>query len=341
MKKILSIDGGGIRGLIPGQVLVALEKKLQAKAGNPEARLAEYFDFFAGTSTEGILCCLLLCPDPKHPGKTKYSAEDAVDLYREYGDDIFSLTFWSRLFNKQPVFNSKYSAKALEEILKKYFAKVRLSELVKPCLLTAYDIQDRKTHFFAQHDFRKKGDGGDFYVRDVCRATSAAPTYFQTALVKSISGISYPLIDGGMYANNPGLCAYSEVRNSRGEPTAKDMFIVSLGTGSENRSYEYESAKDWGAFGWIKPSIDIMMSAAAETTHYHLVKMFSADGREDNYRRIQPAHLRNADPEMDNVSFRNVQALIELGIKTAEDYSDELDSIVERIWKDKDAVEFD
>jgi len=341
MKKILSIDGGGIRGLIPGQVLVALEKKLQIKSGNSDARIADYFDFFAGTSTGGILTCLLLCPDPLDSGKPKFSAQEAVDLYKDYGDDIFSLKFWIRFLNKQPIFNSKYSAKALENTLNNYFGDVRLSELLKPCLVTAYDIQERKTHFFAQHDYKRKGEGGDFYIRDVCRATSAAPTYFQTAMVKSISGISYPLIDGGMYANNPSLCAYSEVRNSKGGPSAKNMFLVSLGTGGENKSYDYNRAKNWGALGWIKPSIDIMMSGAAETTNYHLLKMFSANGYEDNYRRIQPAHLRNADPEMDNVSTQNIQALIELGIKTAEDCSVELDNIVERIWNDKDAVEFD
>ena len=76
MKKILSIDGGGIRGLIPGQVLVALEKKLQQKTNDPDARIASYFDFFAGTSTGGILTCLLLCPDENNPQKPKFSAEE-------------------------------------------------------------------------------------------------------------------------------------------------------------------------------------------------------------------------------------------------------------------------
>jgi patatin-like phospholipase/acyl hydrolase len=68
-------------------------------------------------------------------------------------------------------------------------------------------------------------------VRDVCRATSAAPTYFETAKVKSLSNVSYALIDGGVFVNNPALSAYSEVRTSTGNPTAKDMLIVSLGTG--------------------------------------------------------------------------------------------------------------
>ncbi|MDP3469106.1 MAG: patatin-like phospholipase family protein [Daejeonella sp.] len=341
MKKILSIDGGGIRGLIPGQILVALEKKLQQKSKDPQARIATYFDFFAGTSTGGILTCLLLCPDEQDPEKPKFSAEEAVDLYKRYGDKIFRVSFLSKLLNYKSLFSEKYSASHLEEVLLTYFRNKRLSELLKPCLITAYDIQERKTHFFASHDYARKGDGGDFYLKDVCRATSAAPTYFEAALVKSISGVSYPMIDGGIFANNPSLCAYSEVRNSAGDPSAKDMLILSLGTGGENRSYAYQKAKDWGALGWIKPSIDIMMSGAAETTHYHLVKMFGVDRNDANYCRIQPEHLRNAVPEMDNASQQNMQALIELGIKTAQDNSEKLDSIVEGIYEDRDSVVFE
>lgn len=340
MKKILSIDGGGIRGIIPGQVLVAFEKKLQLKTGNPDARIAQYFDFFAGTSTGGILISLLLCPDENNPLQPKFTAEEAVDLYKKYGDKIFEVSLWSRIVNYEAILDEKYSEKPLERILKQYFKKEKLSQLLKPCIITAYNIEERKTHFFAQHDFNRKGDGGDFYLKDVCRAASAAPTYFEAALIKSISGISYPLIDGGVFANNPSLCAYSEVRNAKGLPSAKDMFVVSIGTGSENKPYEYEKAKDWGAVGWIKPVIDIMMSGAAETTHYHMLKMFAANGNQANYTRIQPAHLKHADPSMDNATKENMQALVEVGIKTSEDCNDELDRIVDVLLEGKDAVEF-
>lgn len=341
MKKILSIDGGGIRGIIPGEILIALEKKLQQKTNNPDMRIADFFDLFAGTSTGGILICLLLCPDENDAKRPKFTAEEAVQLYIQNGSKIFSTSWLSRVLNYKSLFTEKYYSQPLELILKDSFGDTKLSELLKPCLITAYDIQDRKTHFFASHDFPRKGDGGDFFLRDVCRATSAAPTYFEAALIRSISGVSYPMVDGGMYANNPALCAYSEVRNAKGDPDAGDMFVVSLGTGGENRAYKYETAKNWGALGWIKPSIDIMMSGAAETTNYHMERMFSAKGHEANYTRIQPSNLRNAKPEMDDASKQNIQALVEVGINTAQNCSQELDRIVERIFSDVDKVEFD
>lgn len=340
MKKIISIDGGGIRGIIPGQVLAALENKLQLRAGDPEVRLSSFFDFFAGTSSGAILTCLLLCPDKNDPVHARYSADEAIRLYMDHGPEIFRTSWYRSLFNYQSIFHEKYPAFPLENILKDHLEDVRLSELLKPCLITAYDIQERKAHFFASHDFAKKGGGGDFLVRDVCRATSAAPTYFKVALTRSLSGVSYPLLDGGMFANNPALCAYSEVRNAIDAPDVADMLLISLGTGSENRRYDYQEALGWGAMGWIKPSIDIMMSGVAETTDYHLRRIFASGGYSSNYIRIQPEYLRNANPEMDDADPENIQALFEVGVKTAEDHSDLLDSIVDRVFEDKDMLSF-
>ena len=340
MKKILSIDGGGIRGIIPGQIMVALEKKLQDKTGNPEARLAQYFDFFAGTSTGGILTCICLCPSEEEPSKARFSAQDAVDLYMNHGEEIFDVNLWQKIRAGRGYLDEKYGEFALEKYLKNYFQDLKLSQLIKPCIIPAYDIDRRATHFFAQHNPALMGEGCDYLVKDVCRATSAAPTYFETALVKSCSGVSYPLVDGGVFANNPALCAYSEVRNAKDNPTAAEMFMVSIGTGSEHRPYDYDKARNWGAVGWIQPLIDIMMAGASETTDYHLSRMFSARSKPDSYIRIQPARMGNASVDMDNASKENLAALAEVGIETSENCAEELDRIVEVLLEGADPVEF-
>jgi len=340
MKKILAIDGGGIRGIIPGQILIALERKLQLRTNNDRARIADYFDFFAGTSTGGILSCICLCPSEKDPGKARFSAEQAVNLYVENGHRIFDVTLLQRILSMNGTRDEKYNAAELEALLDLYFGNLRLSQLLKPCLIPSYDIKRREARFFAQHDYASKGESSDFLVRDVCRATSAAPTYFETALVQSLSNVSYPLIDGGVFANNPALCAYSEVSNANGNPTARDMFIVSLGTGSESKAYNYKEAKDWGAVGWIRPIIDVMMAGASETTHYHLTKIFAAAGNNGNYIRIQPSSLGDANTEMDDASEPNIRALVEVGTETAEHCSRELDRIVDVLIEGADPVKF-
>lgn len=339
MKKILSIDGGGIRGIIAGEVVIAIEKELQRQSGNAEARVGNYFDFFSGTSTGGMLTCLYLCPDPDNPSRPRFSAEQAVELYVRYGGKIFDRSLAQRLLSAGGILDEKFSETALEQYLDEYFGELKLSELLKPCIVTAYDTFRRRAHFFAQHDYLRKGESGDFLVRDVCRATSAAPTYFEAALVRSLSGVSYPLIDGGVFANNPAQCAYSEIRNAKGSPTAKNMFVVSIGTGSESKPYEYDQVKNYGAIGWIKPVIDIMMSAASETTHYHMTKMFSAMGNGANYVRIQPSGIGRASYEMDDASDGNIQHLIEVGKETAENCED-IGRIVEVLLEGRDDVLF-
>lgn len=341
MKKILAIDGGGIRGIIPGQILVALEQKLQAKSGRPDARLADFFDFFAGTSTGAILSSIYLCPAADNATKARFSAQQAVDLYVQNGGKIFSVSTWKRIESANGVLDEKYDAAELEKALRSYFGDLPLSRLLRPCLIPAYDIQNRRAHFFAQHNPGLKGPSYDFLVRDVCRATAAAPTYFEAAQVKALTGEAYALIDGGVFANNPALSAYSEVRNAQGSPTAESMFIVSLGTGGKHDPYPYDSAKDWGLAGWVRPIIDIMMDGASETTDYHLSRIFSASSNSDQYLRLQPEDLGAASSAIDDASPANISALVKLGADTARKFDAQLERIATTLLADgADAVQF-
>ena len=324
--RILSIDGGGIRGIIPGQILVYLERKLQED--NPDARLSDYFDLIAGTSTGGILTCAYLAPDDlnKEPDerRPKFTAQEAVDLYLERGDEVFDVSLWQRIRSAGGVIDEKYSADELEEALSDYFGDTKLSDLLKPCLVTAYDIRRRETRFFTQAtvDNRER----DFFVRDVARATSAAPTYFEVARIKSLAQKPYPFVDGGVFANNPTLCAYAEARTMENAPKAADMVILSLGTGKIEKSYEYKNARNWGKVEWIVPVLDIMMSGVAETVDYQLKQIYDAVNAPGQYVRIEPS-LGKANPDMDDASAGNLTALRDAGLKAVKKYKGELDRI--------------
>ena len=332
LKRILSIDGGGIRGIIPGQILVILEEKIQKKTGNSEARIADYFDLIAGTSTGGILTCAYLAPAEEISGqelRPKFTASQVVDLYLKRGGDIFSVSFGHKLRTFGGVFDEMYPVSELEKALTDYFGDTRLSHLLKPCLITSYDIKHRQGHFFTQHDAKKK-EGWDFLVRDVCRATSAAPTYFECSDIKSATEVSYPLIDGGVFVNNPTMCAFAEVFNEY-KTSPEQMVILSLGTGYSKKEYDYEKAKDWGMIQWVKPLIDIMMSGVAEVVDFQLRQMFEAVGAKGQYFRINTELPIDVSPDMDDASPRNLQALKELGTYTAQNYDDQLNALVELI----------
>ena len=347
MKKkalILSIDGGGIRGIIPAVILKYIEEQLQKKGNEKTLRLADYFDLFAGTSTGGILTCAYLTPDEN--GKPKYSAKDALDFYLERGDEIFDVSFKKKIISMGGVLDEKFDADELEDALNDYFGNNKLSGFIKPCLITAYDIRRRETKFFNKLD-AVNSDINNYWVKDIARATSAAPVYFEPKKIKSLFGTTYPLIDGGVFANNPAMCAYSEARtidfkkitNDLEKPVlpgAKDMLILSLGTGSKGKPYYYKDAKNWGALKWIKPIIDILMAGNAETVDYQLKQIFDTlnDQGKESYIRIEP-DLYNADPAMDDASIENMNKLEEAGMNAVTKHRTILDNVVDKLIENK------
>ena len=336
LTRILSIDGGGIRGILPGQIHVSLEAKLKLISKKPDASIADYFDLIAGTSTGGILSCMYLLPAEKNKSRPRFSAEKAVDLYLDRGDEIFDISFWQKLRSGAGIIDEKYSAKELEEALDDYIGDLKLSDLLKPCLITSYDIKRRKGHFFRSHK-AKIDESYNFKVKEAARASSAAPTYFEVARVKAMDKLVYPLIDGGVFVNNPTLCAYSEARTwkfdtKRNKPKAAEMMILSLGTGGSDKSFEYKKAKDWGAVEWIVPIIDIMMSGVADTVHYQLTQIYDAVEKPDQYLRISPK-LFTADSAMDNASAENLTKLKNDGEQNAKDFDKKLTAFAELLVK--------
>ncbi|MCY1225452.1 Patatin-like phospholipase [compost metagenome] len=338
--RILSLDGGGIRGIITCVILKYIEEQLQ-KLDNPNAKIGDYFDLIAGTSTGGILAAILLFPDSDK--KAKYSVETALDLYAKHGETIFNVSFWQQLINPFGLFNEKISQRALERQLQEVFGKLEIKDFIKPCLITSYDIFHRKAKFFTSHE--ANSDLENFYAKDACRATSAAPTYFEPAKIKSLYGQEFTLIDGGVYANNPALCAYAEARKiefskvlqhpaKKDYPKISDMIIVSIGTGEVLKPYNFRQFENAGKVKWIQPLIDILLSANVETTDYHLRKMYETLGARNrqNYHRLMPS-LKNASPEMDDVSSKNIYELIQAGLAYIDQHREELNEIAKKLIK--------
>ncbi|MEX1193169.1 MAG: patatin-like phospholipase family protein [Brumimicrobium sp.] len=343
MKKIriLSIDGGGIRGILPGTILAYIEGEL--KKYDKEATIGKYFDFIAGTSTGGILALLYLFADEN--GKFKYTATEALNLYLNHGSEIFDVSMKKKISSLYGLIDEKYSEKKIEKYLSSYLNDETLSQLLKPSLVTSYDMRNRRAHFFTSHDAHNAIS--NFYLKDVARATSAAPTYFEPAQIKSVYGTPFTLIDGGVFANNPSLCAYSEARTipfssilkddkKPDFPSAKDMLIVSLGTGTIKEPYMFEDYKDASKIKWIKPTLDMMMSGNAETMHHHLKQIYGTLNVKDqtNYYRIQP-DLNYADHKMDNASSENIKALHNDGKLAVTKHKNILDKIVKKLVENK------
>ena len=329
MIRILSIDGGGVRGIIPAVILNYIEKGLQRRTDNPNVTLADYFDLVAGTSTGGILTCFyLLPPATGQKCHSRYFAADAIDMYARHGKDIFNSKFL-----RKGIAREKYSADGLEKVLKDCMGEATLADSRQNCLVTAYDVTERKAVFFTSPEARKY-EHRNYLMRDVARATAAAPTYFELAEIRSIGGTPLYLIDGAVFAGNPTNCAIVEanktVYESCANPDITDLFVVSAGTGKQRKKYDHNKAKKWGAIGWARPVIDVLLSASAEVTDYQMRQLFKTAGRSDCYVRLEP-ELGKAKPDMDDASDKNIRKLIDAGEYFVNQNVEMLDEIIEKL----------
>ncbi len=299
--RILSIDGGGIRGIIPAVVLDEIERI----AGRP---VAELFDLIAGTSTGGIMACALATPDLA--GRPKYTAKDLVRFYEEKGPEIFQRSPWHTFVSLDGWVEEKYPTHHVERELMHFYGIAHFSSALVPLLVPAYEIERRISFFFKSH--RAAVDASyDYPMWQVARATSAAPAYFEPARVTAVTGETYALIDGGTFANNPAMCALVEAMSYF--HADREILVVSLGTGKQDRPIPYERASRWGKAGWAPRILDVMMDGIGDTVDYQLRQLLD----NEHYFRFQ-TELTLADDDMDDVSPVNLLRLREQGERLVE-----------------------
>lgn len=311
--KILSIDGGGIRGIIPSVFLGEIRNILTSYSG--KNFVYEHFDMLAGTSTGGMLALGLATSlgradfNLDHSREPKMNFQELINLYSRKGHLIFpppSIKFGSAI---QQIFHYKYAPDNLEKILMELFGDSKMNHMLRPTVITSFDIENNQPFIFRMYpDEHHKQDWKNFYIRDVARCTSAAPTYFPPALVSpcDFPDQKYVLVDGGVVLNNPSLLAYAEAKTLF--PKAKRFKILSLGTGTVPISLSYEQTKNWGALGWMNPSkglplLEVIMSGQSVSANYMLEQLPDVELYRMNIN-INPLHK-----EMDNPGAENVQYL--------------------------------
>ena len=175
MFKVLSIDGGGIRGVIPAVLLQHIEER----TGTP---IASLFDLLVGTSTGGILAAGLTVPG--HGGAPKFRAEDILTLYADRGREIFARSFWRGITSLGGAIDEQYDHAPLENLLREHLGSATLTDCIKPIVATNYDIEQRSPYFFKTSKARDDQDRNHL-LRDVARATSAAPPFSSPRLSRA------------------------------------------------------------------------------------------------------------------------------------------------------------
>lgn len=280
--RILSLDGGGIRGVITARILQQIEQEIRSQ-GKGEF-LHEYFDVIAGTSTGSILTAGIAL------GK---ESQELINLYKDRGKEIFPQERKNR-YQKCPapiqqlleaLSPAKYSHDGIIQVLKDVLKSTKIKDVVKPIILIlAYDTLYRNTTFFTNcHPDIGERWYDDCYLWEICTASASAPTFFPPYKLESVNkekfgDWQFPHIDGGVAANNPALAALSlamRLNHSSISPTIKkqynlehlkleDISVLSIGTGQTNEPYQYEQVKKWKSLDWAAHLTDIFMDPTSE-----------------------------------------------------------------------------
>jgi patatin-like phospholipase/acyl hydrolase len=265
--RVVSLDGGGIRGL----VTTILLQRIVAMPGLEN--LLASIDLVAGTSTGGLLALAIA-----HP----LGLERIRDLYVDEGPEIFDDSWLDDLVDVGKLRGAEYDNKALRRELKKLFENTSLGQLRRRVLITSFDL-DNEDQNPARRNWKPKlfhnfpgpnSDRGSLAV-DVGLYTSAAPTYFP-----SVDGY----VDGGVYANNPAMCALAQTQDRRYSPTPAldEVLLLSLGTGT-NLQYIKGKSHDWGYAQWAEPLISLMLDGTTGIADYQCSQILG-----DRYHRLAP-----------------------------------------------------
>ncbi|KAK9109154.1 hypothetical protein Sjap_017214 [Stephania japonica] len=330
---VLSIDGGGIRGVIPATILTFLESQLQELDGE-DARLADYFDVIAGTSTGGLVTTMLTTPNEDN--RPLFTANDIKDFYLNSCPKIFPQQrgpFASIRKTIKALSGPKYSGRQLRGIVKESLGQARLRHTLTNVVIPTFDIKKLQPTIFSSYEV-KKNPSLDALLSDICISTSAAPTFLPAHHFKNEYSEGkvreFNLIDGCIAANNPALVAIGEVTKEvlKGNPDffpikATDysrFLVISIGTGAPKHQTKYDSkaASKWGLLGWLHkhgsaPLVDAFTHGIADMTDLHLSVVFGALHSENNYLRIQDDTLSGNVSSTDIATKRNLNDLVKVG----------------------------
>lgn len=330
MVTVLSIDGGGIKGIIPGTILEFLESKLQDLDG-PSARLADYFDIIAGTSTGGLVTTMLTAPNKDN--RPMYEAKDITNFYLEQTPKIFPQKsrndFLSSIESEVgEVLGPKYDGKYLRTLTTGLLGDLTLKETLTNVIIPTFDVKHLQPVIFSTID-AKESSLKNAKLSDICISTSAAPTYLPAHYfeVKDNQGKTrtFDLVDGGIAANNPTMIAISHINREMlkhgSEPMdATRLLVLSLGTGTAKSEGKYSAAaaSKWGLINWIfnngsTPLVDMLGDASSDMVDIHVSTLFQSLNCKDNYIRIQDDNLSGEESSVDIATEKNLKRLVEIG----------------------------
>lgn len=328
--KILTIDGGGIKGLYSANVLKHLEERYSG------CHLADHFDLICGTSTGGLIALAL---------SIRRKASEIADFYAKNGEKIFPyVSRFARTYGlfKQSLWFGKYSDKVLKRSLEEFLgAETRMRDAQTLLCIPSFNLTIGEPIVFKKPHGNYFRDG-NLKMIDVALATSAAPTYFP------LSEINYPelkgiFIDGGVWANNPTLCGVHEaLEHFVGEGKEFSSYsILSIASISQSNGWKIKESRHKSFWGWKGKLFETPLDGQNFFADHFTKTVVNATNPPGKYFRIPSPHQLSKehleDIEMDKAGKNSIKLLESLGNKQGIDYTTkpEHKSLIDAFFKEK------
>lgn len=262
--QILSLDGGGLKGIFTASFLATIEKQL-------EVNIVDNFDLIAGTSTGGIIALGL---------GIGLKPEDILSLYVKNGPKIFASqnSIQRFLLSVKHIFYRKYSSRKLSIVLKEYFEKNLLGHSDKRLLIPAFDSIRGRVYIYKTAHHKDLHCDYKEPMWKVALATAAAPTYFPSYITSGFTR----LIDGGIWANNPAMIAMTEAVGYLNQKI-EDISIMSIGTTFRQISTSPIHSRG-GLVIWSKKAVEFLMQGQDLSTTNQLFHILG----EKRFLRVNP-----------------------------------------------------
>jgi len=285
--KILSLDGGGVRGYLTAMILENVEKQLNLRDGSNKP-LGEYFDLIAGTSTGAIIAGLLAI------GK---SASEVRKIYEDDIKEIFSNEMKNNFLGFFPIpnlFKTKYKQNKLAERAEHHFKNLTFEfgkDIKTHLLITSVDITTMTARFHKSAYNHKNKPREDELLSNAIIASASAPSYFP---VKEKLIYSSNLIDGGIVANNPSLVALIDSFSFTEHDNKDDVVLLSVGTGKACEiPYDVEPLQNT-TIKWLRqngsiPLVEILMNSQVALAEFQTSFLMDKLGCKNQYERINPS----------------------------------------------------
>ena len=327
--RVLSIDGGGIRGIIPLVFLGYIEKR----TGCPSHVL---FDVFAATSTGTIIATTLTTPklttakkDRKNGKAVRYpTAAQILKVYEREGKKVFSHDLWWQIKTLWGLNGPLYPDKNFNAYLKNLFGNATLADIPSNILITAFDLYSYTPVVFSSTKARQDS-AHNFYINTIIRGATAAESYFAPLPIKNIEKTKkYLPVDAGIYVNNPLMLGIAEVQSKHPNSSYQ---ILSLGTGRSSAP-STKGIKSWGLVSWLKHLVAISHQGQSHMVHKTAMEILSREDpiRYGDFLRLEVS-LPASHMGMADASAKNIKALKQIAQEKIKRERDKINAFIDRL----------